>query len=435
MKVLYYDCFSGISGDMNLGAMLDLGVDKAYLLAELNKLPLTGYKVEITTDARKAISGTKVRIVLEDTQQPKQLGFTLPDSVDMTNIGVKKTISNHSHHHRNLKDIQYIIDKSELNDNVKAISHKMFVLLAEAEAKIHGVTINDIHFHEVGAVDSIVDMVGAAICYDYLKVDKVLCSTVELGGGWVKCAHGQMPVPAPATAELMRGKPVRTGTVQVETTTPTGATILSVLVDEFTDTPHLTIEKTAYGIGHRDTVIPNVLRVYLGTIDNTEVENRKNDYQVEHQVMIACNIDDMNPEWYGFIMEKLFANGAKDVFFTPVTMKKNRVATQISVLCPLTAKSTIIALLLNETTTFGLRSYVVEKTMLQRTWHTLDTPYGKVRIKNGLLNGRIIKSKPEFDDCCKLAIHANVSLRDIYEAIANKAFELGYNNLITNQPL
>jgi pyridinium-3,5-bisthiocarboxylic acid mononucleotide nickel chelatase len=290
--------------------------------------------------------------------------------------------------------------------------------VAEAEAKIHGKALMDVHFHEVGALDSIVDIIGSAICLDYLKVDKVMSASVELGGGFVKCAHGLFPVPAPATAEILKGMPVKLGAVQVETTTPTGAAILAATVDEFTDKKEFTINKVAYGIGHRDTTIPNVLRVYLGEIEEKsafhQVAVEANDKAYEEAYVIECNIDDMNPEAYDYVMEKLFSIGAMDVFMTPIIMKKGRPAIKLSVLCDINLEEKITEIILKETTTLGVRKYKVCKTMLNREFSTVSTKYGEVTVKASLLNGEIIKFKPEYDDCKRLANERNVSLSEVY---------------------
>lgn len=285
MNILYYDCFSGISGDMNLGAMIDLGVDKDYLIKELSKLKLQDeFELRITRDSRKGISGTKVDVILKHDHHEKVHEDTLHKDAhenehhhehnhshnehDHSHEHFHKhnhDESNH-HHHRNLKDIENLINSSELSEEVKKLSINIFMRVAVAEAKVHGKTIEEVHFHEVGATDSIVDIVGAAICRIYLKVDRVMCSSVELGSGFVRCAHGLIPVPAPATVEILRGIPVKSGIVPKETTTPTGAAILAELVDEFTDRKNFVINKIGYGIGNRDTEIPNVLRVFLATI-------------------------------------------------------------------------------------------------------------------------------------------------------------------------
>lgn len=290
MRILYYDCFSGISGDMNLGAMIDLGVDKDYLISELSKLNSEGeYKIEVRRDSRKGIEGTKVDVILngnhghhehihgDDHQHSHEHNHEQShehshehghghSNDHENNQGHDHHHHCHDHHHhvhRNLKDIQDMINSSSLSENVKKLSLNMFMKVAEAEAKVHGKPLYQVHFHEVGAVDSIVDIVGAAICLDYLKVDKIMASSVELGGGFVKCAHGLIPVPAPATVEILKGIPVKLGIVPFETTTPTGAAILAANVNEFTDIKEFTIEKIGYGVGGRDIEIPNVLRVYL----------------------------------------------------------------------------------------------------------------------------------------------------------------------------
>jgi pyridinium-3,5-bisthiocarboxylic acid mononucleotide nickel chelatase len=285
MNVLYYDCFSGISGDMNLGAMIDLGVDKDYLIKELSKLKLQDeFELRITSDSRKGISGTKVDVILNHDYHEKVHEDTLHKDAHENEHHHDHNHShnehghshehfhkhNHDesnhHHHRNLKDIENLINSSELSEDVKKLSINIFMRVAVAEAKVHGKTIEEVHFHEVGATDSIVDIVGAAICRIYLKVDRVMCSSVELGSGFVRCAHGLIPVPAPATVEILKGIPVKSGIVPKETTTPTGAAILAELVDEFTDRKNFVINKIGYGIGNRDTEIPNVLRVFLATI-------------------------------------------------------------------------------------------------------------------------------------------------------------------------
>lgn len=398
MKILYYDCFAGISGDMNLGAMIDTGVPQDYLVKELEKLNVSGYNLKIMPALKQGISGIRAH-------------------VELTGKGNHKDGHTHSHsheqhnEHRNLRDIKTIIEDSALNEYVKETSIAIFKEIAIAEAKIHAKSIDDIHFHEVGAIDSIVDIVGAAICIDYLKPDKIVASTVELGGGFVHCAHGVFPVPAPATAEIMKGIPVRKGTVDKETTTPTGAAILKILVDEFIDKTDLTFGKVAYGIGERDLEIPNVLRVYIGeTEKNVSAQN-------EEAFLVECNIDDMNPEHYDFLMDKLFNSGAQDVFFVPIIMKKSRPAVQIKVLCEASSREKVESILLKETTSLGLRYSKVQKSMLDRNIKTLETRYGPIRIKEGILSGKVIKYKPEYDDCVAAANKAKVTLQTIYKEV------------------
>ncbi len=298
MKILYYDCFAGISGDMNLGAMIDLGVDPEHLREELRKIEIGSYEIQVTRDQRRGIFGTKVEVIIPSGEDAHAA---------------------HGHGHRSFKDIAGLIGKSGLPDRVKHRSLDIFGKIARAEAKIHGHAIEEVHFHEVGAIDSIVDVVGAAICFDDLKADQILSSPVQVGGGFVKCAHGMLPVPAPATAEILTGIPIRSGIVPFEATTPTGAAILAATAGRFTDGVDFTPLKIGYGIGHRDTDIPNVLRVFLGEMDDGEQDQ---DVEEKEAFLMECNIDDMNPELYDGIVERLFEKGALDVYLTPVIMKR-----------------------------------------------------------------------------------------------------------------
>ncbi|SHI02909.1 TIGR00299 family protein [Clostridium grantii DSM 8605] len=268
MKILYYDCFAGISGDMNLGAMIDLGVESEYLKHELSKLNIDDeFEIQVKKDNRKGISGTKVDVILCNNEHMKEYAHKHSSGAEHSHghshehSQLQKKV--HNHEHRNLTSIEKIIDDSQLNENIKLISKNIFLQVAKAEAKVHDKDLYEVHFHEVGATDSIVDIVGAAICIDYLKIDRVISSSVEVGSGFVKCAHGLMPVPAPATSEILTGIPIISGKIKYEATTPTGAAILASLVDEFTDSKDFIIEKTAYGIGNKDEEIPNVLRVFL----------------------------------------------------------------------------------------------------------------------------------------------------------------------------
>jgi hypothetical protein len=410
MKVLYYDCFSGISGDMNLAAMIDLGIDASYLTNELKKLTLSGYSLSFIPDQRKGITGIRADVVLEETHEHDH-SHKLPQNIDLNNLKPTDQKHSHTHHEQNFVDIRQLIQKSTLNDNIKNLSVEIFRKIAEAEAHVHGKAIDEIHFHEVGAVDSIVDIVGAAICIDYLKPDKIISSPVQLGGGFVTCAHGTFPVPAPATVEILKGIPVKMGAVQVETTTPTGAAIIATLATEFTEQPNLKINKIAYGIGHRDNTIPNVLRLCIAEL------TEETDYQTTTATTIECNIDDMNPEMYEYVMEKLFEAGADDVYFQPVIMKKTRPAVKISVLCQNLQVSSIENILLTETSTLGLRKFPVQKTMLKRDWKAIETKWGKVRIKLGYLNNNIIKSKPEYEDCLKISRENKIPISDVYKEV------------------
>jgi len=388
MRILYYDCFAGISGDMNLGALIDLGVDPDFLIAELQRLNIEGFHLEIQKDIRRGISGTKATVVIENQENEK---------------------------HRHLRHVEELINQSTLSEKVKTMSLKIFDLIAVAEGKVHNISKEHVHFHEVGALDSIADIVGAAICLDYLKVDKVLSSPIQLGGGMVKCAHGLMPVPAPATTEIVRNVPVRTGLVQHEATTPTGAAILVATVDEFTDQINFKIQKTGYGIGQRDvSEVPNVLRVFLSENDKTEESTT-----LENAWMVECNIDDMNPEWYDHLFRKLFEAGASDVFLTPIIMKKSRPANTLSVLCNSNIKPEIKAIIFKNSTTIGLREYSVTKTVLERQERVIETELGKINVKYSYYQGKEIRFKPESDELTRLANSHCLSLNEV-EKIINK---------------
>lgn len=388
MKILYYDCFAGISGDMNLGALIDLGVDADYLKQELEKLNIEGFHLEIKQDQRRGITGTKADVIIENPNNEK---------------------------HRHLRHVEEIVNNSTLSDKVKSNALKIFQLIAEAEAKVHNIDIQRVHFHEVGALDSIADIVGAAICLDYLKVDKVLSSPIQLGGGTVKCAHGIMPVPAPATALIVEGLPVKTGLVNHEATTPTGAAILAAMVDEFTPNVELPIVKTAYGIGNRDAEVANVLRVYL-----LEGEQSSSDVETVEAVVLESNIDDMNPEHYDFILSQLFEAGASDAWLTPVIMKKSRPAVTLSVLCSPKLTGKMKTIVFTHTTSLGIREYRVQKHMLAREEIEVKISLGTVRVKQSYYNGRLLKSKAEADDCKRLARDNNLSIREVEKMVCNQ---------------
>jgi pyridinium-3,5-bisthiocarboxylic acid mononucleotide nickel chelatase len=394
MKILYYDCFAGISGDMNLGAMLDLGVDQKYLLKELGNLPVDSYKIKVCKDIRGGITGTKVDVALSSQ---------------------KKNFSRHGHKKRTFRDISGMIKQSNLSANVKKISLDIFTRLARAEGKIHGHKIEDVHFHEVGAIDSIIDIVGAAICLDYVKVDKVISSPIQVGSGIINCSHGTFPVPAPATSEILQGIPIKTGLVPFEATTPTGAAIIAATATSFTEKIDFIPQKIGYGLGSRNSSVPNVLRIFLGEIA-AQME-KVDDSEIVEAVMIECNIDDMNPELYEPLMQILFSAGALDVFFTPIIMKKSRPAITVAVLCDTGKQKAIEQVFWFHSSTFGLRSYKISKIMLKREIVKVKTKYGDVSVKKGYLNGRMIKAKPEYEDCRKLAKDNGVSIQGVYESI------------------
>jgi len=382
MRILYYDCFAGISGDMNLGAMIDLGVDAVYLEKELQKLNIQGFHLKVTKDIRRGISGTKAEVIVENPDNEK---------------------------HRHLSHIEGIINSSTLSNAVKANSIKIFKLIAIAEAKVHNIEVDHVHFHEVGALDSIADIVGAAICLDFLKVDKVLSSPIQLGSGMVKCAHGIFPVPAPATALIVENIPVKSGLVQHEATTPTGAAILVATVDEFTGQINFPISKTAYGIGHRDiSEVPNVLRIFL-----SETNASADEVKEQSAVVLECNIDDMNPEHYEYLLEQLFNAGASDAWLVPIIMKKSRPANQLSVLCDAEKVATMKEIIYTHSTTIGMREYTVRKSMLDRIEKIVNTRFGPMRVKQSFYNGKIVRSKPESADCMEIARKEKISLKEV----------------------
>jgi hypothetical protein len=383
MKIIGYDCFSGISGDMNLGAMIDLGVDKAYLIGELNKLNLPGWELIVQKDQRHGITGTKVT--------------------------VRQT--RHEHEHRHLADIEKIIEDSALDNKTKELSVKIFIKIAQAEATVHGISIDNVHFHEVGAVDSIIDVVGAAICFNALNVDAVHVSTVELGGGFVICDHGKLPVPAPATAELVKGIPVKKGGVDFEATTPTGAAILATLGTNFNPDLTVKIEKTAYGVGqkeHQD--VPNLLRVFLGeTIVNQETGH--------DALQIECNIDDMNPEFYDYISDRLFKAGASDVFFSNIIMKKGRPGILVNVICETELADTVKKIIFTESTSLGIRTFPFRKDTLIRKFETIQTIYGEVTVKRSYFNTKEVSCKPEYEECKRIASEKEIPVKEVYNNI------------------
>ncbi len=400
MRILYYDCFSGISGDMNLGAMIDLGMPEAYLTSELAKLNLQDeYTLSFRKDRKKEITGTKVDVILTNEVPPHDHSHH-----------EERTHEGHEHHaHRHLADIQALIDQSDLSRRVKYNSKDMFMRLAEAEAKIHGTSVDEVIFHEVGAIDSIVDVIGAAIAFDYFKADMIYSSSVQVGGGFVKCAHGLIPVPAPSTLEILKGVPLKSGIVQFETTTPTGAAILAANVTQFTDDLSYPIQKIGYGLGTKDFDIPNVLRVYLIETQDMNI--------TEEQYILETNIDDMNPELYGYIEEKLFENGALDVFKTPIIMKKGRPAVKLSVLVDQSHEKKVTDILFKETTSLGLRKFSVEKVMIKREFITLDTKYGTVSVKKAYAADSTVKYKAEYEDCKKAAIANHVPITEVYREV------------------
>jgi uncharacterized protein (TIGR00299 family) protein len=436
MKILYYDCFSGISGDMNLGAMLDLGVSRDTLINGLQKLNIEGWKLEITRDQRHGISGTRVTVVTDD---PESSGNDHDHMHDHGNDHVHNHDHGHDHMHdhgqdhghdhehnhvhdhhtghRNLADIEKIINGSSLPERVTGLAMKIFSRIAVAEAAVHDKPVNEITFHEVGAIDSIVDIVGAAICYDALGVDRAYVSEIELGSGMVRCEHGLLPVPAPATARIITGFPVHTGGVDFEATTPTGAAIVTALAGPLPAGMNFTISATGYGIGQKNNPSrPNILRVWLA-----ETEQGK---EKGHEAfLVECNVDDMNPELSDYITARLFAAGAGDVWFTPVIMKKGRPAFTVSVICEEEQKDSVREILFTESTTIGLRVTPFIKETLHREFEEIETHFGKVVIKKSFFNNRLVSVKPEADRCAAIASETGLPMKQVIQEITALALK------------
>lgn len=386
MRILIYDCYSGISGDMNLGAMIDLGVEETYLLKELNKLNLKGWELISEKDQRHGITGIKVT--------------------------VKQT--SHQHEHRHLSDIERIIISSGLSEEDKKLSMKIFNKIAAAEAAVHNIPAEQVHFHEVGAIDSIIDIAGAAICYNALRVEGVYVQDVELGGGTVDCDHGKLPVPAPATLEILKGMPLRMGSVDFEATTPTGAAIISTLGTLSGKSGRLTISNTGYGIGHRNhPVVPNILRISLAEWEESLISGHESN-------LIQCNIDDMNPEFYDYISGKLFSSGASDVYYTNTIMKKGRPGIILNVICELGLTDKLKEIIFTESTTLGIRTFKFQKDTLEREFRVIETKFGKVTIKHSFLNGKEVSVKPEYEDCKKIAIETGIPVKEVYNSIMSE---------------
>jgi hypothetical protein len=414
MKALLYDCPSGISGDMNLGALVDVGVPREHLLSELARLRLDEeFKLNFAKADKQGITGTRATVTLS-------VRAGRADHHDDHHHDDYHHAARHSHQggvhaHRCYRDIKEMIATSPFKESIKATTGRIFGVIAEAEARIHGVEVDEVTFHEVGATDSIVDIFGAAICLDYLGVDTVLSTAVELGSGFVQCAHGRLAVPAPATLEILKGVPCLTGGVSGEATTPTGAAILKATVQQFGQRFAVTPERIGYGIGHLDFAIPNVLRVVVGEVSEDVVAP----YWTERvNVEITANIDDMSPESYEPLIERLFSAGASDVFITPIIMKKSRLAHMISVLAQEQKVDFLVQVLFEESTTIGVRLHPVGKRMLSRSSLTVPTSFGDVQVKIVQLHrGGARRWKIEHEDVRRLALEHGLPYLTLHREI------------------
>jgi len=433
MRTLHFDCFAGISGDMTLGALVDLGVDPEQLRTELNKLGLSGWQLVFRQEDRCGIGGTHAIVELLDQpyhEHEHEHGHGegahhhhehthehehADHHDELHHESHKKT---EEHKHNSWREIRDLIAQSTITESAKKRALAIFSRIADAESQVHGVPVEDVAFHEVGALDSIIDIVGAAICIDILNPEYITASEIELGGGTVTCAHGVLPVPAPATLLLCQNLPVKTGGFQKEMTTPTGAAILAECVDEFVTKASFIEIKTGYGIGTRKMDKPNVLRVSWREVQNS-VDNGKEQVLAESAVVIKTNIDDMTGEELGFLMEALFAAGALDVTFVSCMMKKNRPGTLVSVLCTPQKKASIEHTLFKQSSTIGLRESIVRKVMLNREAHTVASGFGNARVKTVFLDGSPLRFKIEYDDRARIAREQGVSLREA-EALINE---------------
>jgi len=404
MRRYHLDCSSGLSGDMFLGACLDLGMPLEVLSDAVARLGLANVGVEARAARRGGLAGVRFRV----RQDGRLIEGPDPDEGAAEDAASVPHQSGPGHgHSRTLTDIRGLLDRSALEAPIKERAHQLFTRLGAAEAKAHGVPIDRVHFHEVGAVDSIVDLVGAATAHRFLEVEALTCGPVNVGGGTVTTQHGVLPVPAPATAELLRGIPVY-GSPQGELVTPTGAVLLAELVDEFRELPPLAIEAIGYGLGKREVAgRPNATRLVAG---RAGVEERGSIEVVE------CEVDDLSGEGFGFLLERLLGAGALDVYFTPVQMKKNRPGTLITLLCRRDQLELLAGLLLAESGSLGCRYHSVSRFEAEREFGTVQTRFGEVRVKRARFAGRPLAETPEFEDLRRLALEHSVPWREVQAA-------------------
>lgn len=391
MRIAYLDCFSGVSGNMILGALLDAGLDLAMLKEALAGLGLSGYEIEVRKVRKKSIAGMLVDVKTQEE-------------------GVE----------RHLEDVMDIIEGSGLPGKIKETCGRIFTRLAEAEARVHGLDVGEIHFHEVGGLDAIADVVGSVVGLESLGIKEVYSSPLHLGRGFVECAHGRLPVPAPATLELVKGVPTYGRDVEAELVTPTGAAIVTTLAKGFGRSPLMEVEAIGYGAGHRDLPIPNLLRISIGRA----LEPEEQDYEEDVVTLVEANIDDMNPELYEHVMERLFDRGALDVFLTPIQMKKNRPAVKLSAIAREADLSGVLDAFFEETTTLGVRLYEARRKKLRRENIVVETRYGKVGVKVGRLGDAVKNISPEYEDCRRIAQHKGIPLKQVYDEAIVRARQI-----------
>lgn len=390
MKIAYFEAFAGASGNMILGALLDAGLELESLMEGLKTLPIKGYSITASRVRKRGIAGTFVEVKVESPQEE-----------------------------RRLPEIEEIILGSLLPERVKELSLKIFRRLAEAEARVHNIPVDKVHFHEVGAVDAIVDVVGSVLGLELLGVSEVYVSPIHLGYGMVKSAHGPLPVPAPATMELVKGVPVYGWDVEAELLTPTGAAILTTLARSFGSPPPFRVERVGYGAGFWDLPFPNLLRLCIGTREE-EIAG----YEEDWVTVLEANIDDMNPQWFESLLERLMGAGALDVYLTPIQMKKGRPGVKLGVILEEDRIGQALDIIFSESTTIGVRAYRVRRWKLGREEIPVMTSFGEVRVKVARKGGQILNLAPEYDDCRKIARERGVPVKEVYQAALEEARRL-----------
>jgi uncharacterized protein (TIGR00299 family) protein len=391
MKIAYFDCFSGASGDMILGSLIDAGLNAGQLREELKKLRIPKVHLNIKKVLKGGVSA--IQVIVEGREEKRS--------------------------HRDLEEMLKIIERSGLEADVKQRSKEIFRRIAAVEAKIHKKPMEEIHFHEIGGLDSVVDIVGAVWGVRQLGIDRLFVSKVNVGTGFIKCEHGILPIPAPATLALMKGKPIYSSGVEKELLTPTGAAILTSLASEFGQMPLMKVERIGYGAGRHDLPHPNLLRLIIGTRTTTSGRERV--------TVIETTIDDMNPQFYDYVMEQLLKMEVLDIFLTPIAMKKNRPATLVTVICFPEKLPPILEFLLKETTTLGLRWHEEERAKSDREIQAHKTKYGKIHFKLAKWDGKIVNLSPEYEDCKRLALEKGIPLKQIFEEAKRVAVSLQGN--------
>jgi uncharacterized protein (TIGR00299 family) protein len=430
MNALYFDCFAGISGDMIIGALIDLGLDPADLERELSKLSLSGYRLQVSRVDKHGIQASTFRVFLKEDSKVAIADSEFEETNHLT-LSPSVLPKRQLYPERSLKEILKLIEQSDLSDGIKSISNQIFLRLGQAEAKVHELQLEDVHFHEVGGVDAILDIVGAAIGFEKLGIEAVFASPLHLGTGFVRSDHGILPVPAPATAELLTGVPVFTSDVKGELVTPTGAAILTAIANGYGPMPEMTVRKIGYGAGTRDRAFPNVLRAFMGDLTKEAMRPKGRVSRAPHPeqhesspqaggfhegpgIILEANIDDSNPQLFEYLSERLLDAGALDVTLIPVYMKKNRPGVLLQVLVLPEGVEALLQIIFRESTTIGVRSYPVTKHMLQREVILVPTIYGELRVKLSRLGEEVVNVTPEYEDCRELAIRCGVAIKEVH---------------------